>query len=66
MKLNNKEQNIILKNDTVYRIEYKSAYSRGVMIIDTKFYDKVSKKLVKALKDCTILSMLEQRKEEAI
>lgn len=44
-------------------IEYKTNYSHGTAIYDTNFYTKYHKKIMKTLKDCEILSMIERRKE---
>ena len=45
-------------------IEYKTTYSKGIVTYDTNFYTKYHKKIMKAFKDCEILSMIERRKEQ--
>lgn len=45
-------------------IEYKTLYSHGTVIYDTNFYTKYHKKIMKTLKDCEIISMIERRKED--
>ena len=44
-------------------IEYKTPYSHGEVIYDTNFYTKYHKKIMKTLKDCDILSMVERKKQ---
>lgn len=45
-------------------IQYKTPYSHGEVIYDTNFYTKYHKKIMKTLKDCEIISMIERRKEK--
>ena len=50
-------------NKNVFVIEYQSPYSKGTMIVDTKYYQKNIKKFERKMKDCIILSMIEREKE---
>jgi len=53
---------IIPFSNTEIVIEYQSAYSKGTMIMDTNFYNKYNKVIMRKLKDCIILSMIERNK----
>ena len=44
-------------------ITYQSPYSKGQIIVDSKFYEKYIKKFERKMKDCVILSMIEREKE---
>lgn len=61
-KMSKDEYRAITRNEKVYEITYRSQYSRGKIIIDTKYYNKVAKKFTKALKDCFIESIIEVNK----
>lgn len=50
-------------NKSVFVIEYQSPYSKGTIIVDTKFYQKHINKFERKMKDCVILSMIEREKE---
>ena len=50
-------------NNSVFVIEYQSPYSKGTIIVDTKYYQKHIKKFERKMKDCIILSMTEKEKE---
>ena len=50
-------------NKNVFVIEYQSPYSKGTIIVDTKYYQKNIKKFERKMKDCIILSMIEREKE---
>ena len=56
-----KKQIIPFSNNEIV-IEYQTPYSKGTMIMDLNFYTKYHKKIMKALKDCDILSMVERNK----
>ena len=46
-------------------IEYRSSYSKGTVIYDTNFFSYYHKKIMKSLKDCEIISMVERSKKNA-
>lgn len=50
-------------SDTEIIITYQSPYSKGTMIMDLNFFNKYHNKIMKSLKDCDILSMIERRKQ---
>lgn len=64
MNLSKEEYQSFIHNKTCYLIEYETPYSKGSMIIDTKFYDKVIKKINKAFKDVRITKFEEVNKSD--
>ena len=56
------KKNQLVESTTEVEIQYETPYSKGVMIIDTNFYQKNHKKIMKKLKDCNITTMIERRK----
>lgn len=58
-----KRINITFSNSEIV-IEYQTPYSKGTMIIDTNFYTKYHKVIMRKFKDCEITSMVERLKHE--
>lgn len=54
-----KEYERITKSPAMLKIEYQTAYSKGVIHIKKELYLKVMKKLSKAMKDAIIMYMEE-------
>ena len=58
------KKQIVTFSNTEIVIEYRTPYSKGTMIIDTNFYTKYHKNIMKKLKDCEIISMVERKKND--
>ena len=57
------KKQVIPISTTEIVIQYVSPYSKGTMIVDTNFFTKNHKLIMKKLKDCEITSMIERKKE---
>ena len=57
------KKQVIPISTTEIVIQYVSPYSKGEMIIDTNFFTKNSKVIMRKLKDCEITSMIERKKQ---
>lgn len=58
----------IIRNTNTYYvyITYQSKYSKGQLIINSKFFIEKYKKLYRLLKDCKIIDILIKDRERAI
>ena len=57
------KRQVIPISTTEIVIQYVSPYSKGEMIIDTNFFTKNSKVIMRKLKGCEITSMCERKKQ---
>ena len=57
------KRQVIPISTTEIVINYISPYSKGTMIVDTNFFTKNHKLIMKKLKDCEITSMCERKKQ---
>ena len=59
MKLTNKEHDDIIHDPYSYVIKYVTPYGHGEITVKKSFWEKCHKKFSKALKDATIISLVE-------
>lgn len=61
MKMSKSEYDFHEHCQSMYVIDYETAYGKGHMEVKTSFYEKYLKKFTRAFKDSTIISFKEVR-----